>query len=50
MFDICGSDGLKEIIKGTRLGRLSDVTLTFKATVRGMSVARCICLERKERL
>ena len=48
MLEMRGSDGLKVVIKGIRVGLL--MSLVCKATLRGMSAARCICLVMKFRL
>ena len=42
MLEMCGSDGLKVVINGTRLGLLTS--LVCKASLRGTSAARRICL------
>ena len=43
-----GSDGLKVVIKGIRVGLLTSIVC--KATLRGKSAARCVCLVTKFRL
>ena len=48
MLEMRGSDGLKVVINGTRLFLLTS--LVCKARLRGMSVARCICLVTRLRL
>ena len=45
---MCGSDGLKVVINGTRLGLLTS--LVCKVILRGMSAARRICLVTTLRL
>ena len=48
MLEIRGSDGLKVVIKGTRVDLF--MSLVCKASLRGMLAARCICLVTKFRL
>ena len=48
MLEMGGSDGLKVVVNSIRLGLLTS--LVCKESLRGMSVARRICLVTKLRL